>query len=89
MSADGFDTAHTVVAPPGAGDSGPTVSAMASRPRSLLASAIGWLIVAMVVFWAFGLVIGWIGFVLRSFAWLVLIAVLVVAYLAAKGPPDD
>lgn len=62
---------------------------MASRPRSMLASVIGWVIVALLVIWGFGLVIGWIAFVLRSFAWLVLIAVLVVAYLAVKGPPDD
>lgn len=62
---------------------------MASRPRSALASVIGWLIVVLVAIWAFGLVIGWIAFVLRSLAWLALIVVLVVAYLAVKGPPDD
>ena len=62
---------------------------MASRPRSALASAIGWVIVALILIWAFGLVIGWIRFVLRSIAWLVVIVVLVVAYLAVKGPPDD
>lgn len=62
---------------------------MSARPRSLLASAIGWVIVVLVAIWALGLVIGWISFVLRSFAWLVVIGVLVVAYLAAKGPPDD
>lgn len=62
---------------------------MASRPRSALASAIGWVIVILIAFWAFGLVIGWIRFVLRSIAWIVVIAVLVVAYLAVKGPPDD
>jgi hypothetical protein len=62
---------------------------MASRPRSALASVIGWLIVVLVAIWAFGLVIGWIAFVVRSLAWLSLIVVLVVAYLAVKGPPDD
>lgn len=62
---------------------------MASRPRSALAAAIGWVIVALIAFWAFGLVIGWIRFVLRSLAWLIVIVVLVVAYLAVKGPPDD
>jgi hypothetical protein len=35
------------------------------------------------------MVIGWIHFVLRSIAWLVLIAVLVTAYFAIKGPPGD
>ena len=62
---------------------------MASRPRSTLATAIGWVIVALIAIWAFGLVIGWIRFVLRSLAWLIVIVVLVVAYLAVKGPPDD
>lgn len=61
---------------------------MASRPRSLLASAIGWIIVALVVIWAFGLVIGWIRFVLRSIAWVVVLIVLIVAYLAVKAPDD-
>jgi len=46
-------------------------------------------IVVLIAIWAFGLVIGWIRFVLRSLAWLIVIVVLVVAYLAAKGPPDD
>ncbi len=49
---------------------------------------IGWVIVALVVIWAFGLVIGWLRFVLRSFAWIVLIGLLLVAYLAIKDPPD-
>jgi hypothetical protein len=62
---------------------------MASRPRAALASVIGWVIVALVVIWAFGLVIGWIRFVLRSLAWIVLIALLLVAYLAIKDPPDS
>ncbi len=55
----------------------------------MLASAIGWLIVIVVVFWAFGLVIGWIGFVLRSLGWLIVIGVLIAAYLALKSPPGD
>lgn len=61
---------------------------MSSRPRNLLASLIGWIIVAVVVIWAFGLVIGWIRFVLRTFAWLVVLAVLVIVYLRVKAPPD-
>lgn len=62
---------------------------MAGAARSALASAIGWLIVAIVAIWLFGLVAGWIGFVLRSVGWLLLIGALVVAYLAIKAPPDD
>ncbi|MFP5489758.1 MAG: hypothetical protein ACLGHQ_15810 [Acidimicrobiia bacterium] len=62
---------------------------MPQHARSALASVIGWVIVALLALWAFGLVIGWIAFVLRSLAWLALIVLLVVAYLAVKGPPDD
>jgi membrane-bound acyltransferase YfiQ involved in biofilm formation len=63
---------------------------MRSKPRDALASVIGWLIVIVIAFWAFGLVIGWIHFVLRSVAWLVLVAVLFTGYLAVKGgPPGD
>lgn len=57
-----------------------------ASPRSALASAIGWVIVALVVVWAFGMVIGWIAFVLRSFVWIAVIGVLVVAYLRLKAP---
>jgi hypothetical protein len=62
---------------------------MVSKPRDALASVVGWLIVIVVAFWAFGMVIGWIHFVLRSFAWLVLVAVMATAYFAIKGPPGD
>lgn len=62
---------------------------MASRPRSSLASVIGWVIVALIALWVFGLVIGWIRFVLRSIGLLLVIVLLVVAYVFVKGPPDD
>ena len=62
---------------------------MASQPRSALASAIGWVIVALVAFWLFGMVIGWISFVLRSIVWIALIAVLIWVYLSLKEPPDS
>jgi 4-amino-4-deoxy-L-arabinose transferase-like glycosyltransferase len=61
---------------------------MATTPRSVLASAIGWVIVALVAIWLFGMVIGWIGFVLRSIVWIVLIGVLIGVYLSVKEPPD-
>ncbi|NNE11611.1 MAG: hypothetical protein HKN41_05120 [Ilumatobacter sp.] len=61
---------------------------MASKPRSVLASVIGWVIVALLVIWLFGMVIGWIRFVLRSIVWFVLIALLVGAYLAVREPPE-
>lgn len=61
---------------------------MSSRSRSALASAVGWIIVALVVIWLFGLLVGWIGFVLRSAGWILLIGLLVAAYLALKAPDD-
>ena len=60
-----------------------------ASPRSALASAIGWVIVALVVVWGFGMIVGWIAFLVRSFVWIVVIGVLVVAYLSLKAPPDD
>ena len=61
---------------------------MAATPRSVLASAIGWTIVALVAVWLFGMLIGWIGFLLRSFLWIVVIAALVGVYFFVTGPPD-
>ena len=60
-----------------------------ASPRSALASAIGWVLVALVVVWGFGMIVGWIAFVVRSFLWIVVIGVLLVAYLSLKAPPDD
>ena len=62
---------------------------MANSPRSVLASAIGWLIVGLLAFWLLGLVAGWLGFVVRSIGWLLLIGLLAVAYFTIKAPPDD
>jgi hypothetical protein len=61
---------------------------MAVKPRSVLASAIGWIIVALIVIWLFGMVIGWIRFVLRSIVWFVLIGLLLAAYFAVRDPDD-
>lgn len=61
---------------------------MPSRSRSALASVVGWVIVALLVIWLFGFVIGWIRFVLRSIVWIVLIGVLAVAYFTLKAPDD-
>lgn len=61
---------------------------MPSSARSALASAIGWIIVILVAVWLFGTLLGWIRFVLRSLAWIVLIGLLVAAYLAVKAPSD-
>jgi hypothetical protein len=61
---------------------------MPSQRRAALTSVVGWVIVALVVFWMFGLLIGWIRFVLRSVVWFVLIGLLLAAYLAIREPPD-
>lgn len=55
--------------------------------KSALAKVIGWLIVAVVLFWAFGFVIGTLRWLLRSFLMFILLGGLVVAYFALKDPP--
>ena len=55
--------------------------------KSALAKVIGWLIVALVLFWAFGFVIGTLRWLLRSFLMFILLGALVVAYFALKDPP--
>ena len=60
---------------------------MAASPRSVVASAIGWLIVALVLFWALGFVIGTIRFLLRAALWLVVLAILVGVYIRLRA--DD
>lgn len=61
---------------------------MAASPRSVIASVVGWLIVALLVFWAFGFVLGTIRFLVRAFALLIVLAILVVLYLRLKAPDD-
>ncbi|MFZ8998637.1 MAG: hypothetical protein ACO225_06040 [Ilumatobacteraceae bacterium] len=45
-------------------------------------------IVALLLVWGFGLVIGWIRFVVRAFGWLLLLVVLLVVYLRLKSGGD-
>ena len=58
-----------------------------SRPRSLLASVIGWLIVAVIVYFFFGWILGTIRVVLRLFLILVVIGALLALYFKVRG--DD
>jgi hypothetical protein len=51
----------------------------------VVATVIGWVIVALVLFWAVGFVLGTIRFLIRAFAWLIVVAILVVVYLRLKG----
>ena len=55
--------------------------------KSGLATVIGWIIVALIVFWAFGFIIGTLKWLIRSFLLFALLIGLVVAYLALKDPP--
>jgi len=52
-----------------------------------LATIIGWVIVALIVFWAFGFIIGTLRWLLRSFLLFALLIGLLLAYLALKDPP--
>ncbi len=61
---------------------------MPDDARNVVASAIGWLIVGVAAFWVLSLVLGAIGFVLRSLVWLVVLGLLVAAYFKIKDPPD-
>ena len=63
-------------------------SAIAAAPRAAFVSAIGWVIGELITIWACGVIIGWIGLVLRSTVWLIVIGVLGFAYLAVMDPPD-
>lgn len=55
--------------------------------KSGLATVIGWIIVALLAFWAFGFIIGTLRFLLRSFFMFLLLGGLVFAYFALKDPP--
>lgn len=56
--------------------------------KSALGTAIGWLIVALLVFWGFGFLLGTLRWLLRSFLMFLILGGLVVAYFALKDPPD-
>jgi hypothetical protein len=58
------------------------------RSRSLLASVIGWVLVAIVVWFALRFILGTIGFVVRGVVLLVVIVGLLWAYLTLKTPGD-
>jgi hypothetical protein len=59
----------------------------ASKPKSLLASIIGWVIVALIVYWMLGIVVGTIRFLVRFLVWVVLLGLLIVAYFRLQS--DD
>jgi hypothetical protein len=58
------------------------------RSRSLLASIVGWVLVAVIVWLALRFILGTVGFVVRGIVVLVVIVGLLWAYLALKAPDD-
>lgn len=61
--------------------------AYAECVRSALGTVIGWLIVALLVFWGFGFLIGTLRFLVRSFLMFLVLGALVFVYFAVKQPP--
>jgi Ca2+/Na+ antiporter len=55
--------------------------------KSALGTVIGWIIVALLVFWGFGFILGTLRFLLRSVFMFLLLGGLVFAYFALKDPP--
>lgn len=58
---------------------------VADGSRSVLASVVGWLIVALVAYWFLGIIIGTIAFFVRFFIWIVLLGILLALYLKLKS----
>jgi len=62
---------------------------IADRSRSLLATAVGWLLVAAIVWFLLRFVLGTVFWILRSVLVVVVIVGLAWAYLALKSPDDE
>jgi hypothetical protein len=60
----------------------------ASRPKSFLASIVGWLIVALLVYWLIGIVVGTIVFIARFLVWIVVLGLLIAAYFKLTADDD-
>ncbi len=55
------------------------------RSRSVLASVVGWIVVALVAYWLLGAVIGTLRWVIRAVVWIVVLGVLVSLYARLKS----
>jgi hypothetical protein len=62
--------------------------ALPDRSRSLLATVVGWVLTAVVVWLLLRFILGTVGFVLRGVVLLVVIVGLLWAYLTLKTPND-
>lgn len=60
---------------------------MANQAKSLLATIVGWVIVALIVYWLIGIVVGTIVFLVRFVVWIAIIGLLIAAYFKLKS--DD
>ena len=58
------------------------------RGKSMLATVIGWIIVAVIAWWLLGFVIGTLRWVIRSVLILGALILLVGVYFNLKAPPD-
>lgn len=65
---------------------------MATSPnppgRSLVATVIGWVIVAIIAWWLLGFIIGTLRWIIRSVLIVLVLLVLISLYLRFKDPPD-
>ena len=61
------------------------MAGVASGPRSVATSVVGWLIVALLAYWFLGFVIGTIAFLVRFIVWIVLLGVLLAIYARLKS----
>jgi len=59
-----------------------------SRPRSFLATVVGYLVVAIIIWFLFGWLVGTILWILRTALIIAVIVGLVALYLKLKGPKD-
>ncbi len=62
---------------------------MAEPKRSILATIVGWLIVAVLGWWLLGVVLGTLRWVIRSILVVALLLGLLWLYLSLKVPSDD
>jgi hypothetical protein len=62
--------------------------ALPDRSRSFLATIVGWVLTAVVVWLLLRFVLGTVGFVVRGLVLIVVIVGLLWAYLALKAPDD-
>jgi hypothetical protein len=62
--------------------------ALPDRPRSFLATIIGWVLTAIVVWFALRFILGTVGFVVRGVVLIIVIVGLLWVYLALKAPDE-